>query len=202
MFGLQGRRRIALVMPGRPWIPEKAYFESTFREAVERFPQSVGMEFTIGAHVHSGMAMGEKLLAMRPEDRPDALICTLDDYVALGIAHAIQPEQAYRPGIATLTNRQSPLPFPLPVYRFELDLMEMAKQSVAFLLEGLHEPNRTKSSRRLIPRLNEEEASELPRAMMNWGRNLMRHSTISDDGNNSEKTAKGAYHDMADQNTA
>jgi DNA-binding LacI/PurR family transcriptional regulator len=178
----RNRRRIALVMPGAPWIPEQSYFESVFRQAMARFPQCTGFELKIWGHVRGGMDLGEKILAMPPQDRPDALICTQDDYVALGIAHAIHRETSYRPAIATLTNRQSPLPFPLPVYRFELDLTEVAEKSVRFLLDRLHAPAAPAPCQRLTPRLNESEPSELPHFMMNWGRNVMHQQLQNKDG--------------------
>jgi DNA-binding LacI/PurR family transcriptional regulator len=174
LFAGEGRERIAMVMPGAPWIPEKPYFEKTFREAMGHFPQSTGLEFKVGGKVGGGMEMGERLLAMRPEDRPDALICLQDDYVTLGIAHVLHLDPGYRPGIVTITNRQSPLPFPLPVYRFELDLMDAARQAVDYLLAGLHAPDQKRPAQRIVPRLNEAEASELPQFMVGWGRHAVR----------------------------
>jgi DNA-binding LacI/PurR family transcriptional regulator len=192
LLGNQKRRRIALVMPGAPWIPEQPYFESVFRQAMANHPQSTGLELKIWGHVRGGMDLGEQLLAMPPQNRPDALICTQDDYVTLGLAHAIHPDPLYRPSIATLTNRQSPLPFPLPVYRFELDLMEAAEKSVQFLMDRLHAPAAPAPCQRLTPRLNEPEASELPHFMMNWGRNVLRRESANNGPDDTYNLLEGA----------
>ncbi len=170
----RGSRRLALILPGQPWIPESPYFQTTFRAALAHHPQAAGLELETWGHVRGGMDLGQRLLRMPADERPDALIGTHDDYVALGLAHAIHSDGAYRPAIATLTNRQSPLPFPLPVYRFELDLMEIAARTVQCLLDRLHAPGRPRRPERLAPRLNESAASELPQFMMNWGRSVVQ----------------------------
>ncbi len=90
-----------------------------------------------------GMAAGERvarqLLARPKAQRPDGLI-VLDDYVALGLTNVLAQEAGYRPSIVAAVNRQLPLRFALPVYRYLIDLDDMAHRAVKLLQRRLLRP--------------------------------------------------------------
>jgi hypothetical protein len=52
---------------------------------------------------------------------------------------AAQPD--YRPGLATLANKQLPQSWALPVIRFEVDLDEVAARAVGLLGEAMLNPD-------------------------------------------------------------
>jgi DNA-binding LacI/PurR family transcriptional regulator len=77
----------------------------------------------------AGSAVVRQLLARPPSRRPGALVCT-DDFTALEVTQVLAGQSGYRPLVAVMTTRQLPIPFALPVIRFELDLDELADRGV------------------------------------------------------------------------
>jgi DNA-binding LacI/PurR family transcriptional regulator len=160
-----GCRRIALIVAGAPWVREEGYLRKVFHQAIEAVGAE-GMDIKGWNSVAGGVEIARVLLDMRPEDRPDGLICTQNDYVTLGITHALRENGSYRPRIASFANRHVPLPFLLPVFRFELDVAELAQKKVDLLLKLLQSPGHAQADEVVIPRLSESEAALVPACLL------------------------------------
>ncbi len=138
-FLSRGARSIALVHRSPPptdfaasWL---AYEDLAIRNGV--VPDYV----TNAKGFDGGIQACDALLARPAAVRPAALIIT-NDHVAQGFACRLRltPDE-YQPLIAVQTNRQAPLNFPYPVIRYQLDIEMLARQSVAYLLDWLLEPD-------------------------------------------------------------
>jgi DNA-binding LacI/PurR family transcriptional regulator len=134
-----------------------------FTQAVAPLPP---LEFYEYGCASAGQIVARRLLDMPPQERPDALVCFWDEYFILGMTEALEQDVSYRPAIATLTNRQSPLPFFLPVYRYEIDLNEVAQKGVKLLMDQLSSPQEAPDRIRVVPRLNETPAAKLSDRML------------------------------------
>ncbi|MCF7847765.1 MAG: GntR family transcriptional regulator [Kiritimatiellales bacterium] len=83
-----------------------------------------------------GILLADWLLNLPSAERPDGIVCT-DDHVTLGLTAALLRHPAFRVPITTCSNRQIPLPFLLPVIRYEIDVVEVASLTVRLLVDTL-----------------------------------------------------------------
>lgn len=136
----QGCRRLAVVSAEAPRKGFQRFWEG-FTEAAKslagRFEPLPAMHE--GQGVLCGQKIAERLLALPDGSRPDGLIA-VDDRVALGLTTTLVSAGNYRPKLVVQTNRQAPLSFALPVFRFEVDIEQLAASAVAQLLQRLANP--------------------------------------------------------------
>lgn len=89
------------------------------------------------------MEAGAQVAAMFEEraanERPDGLIF-LDDFTALGAAHALVAMPGYAPHLVVFSNKQLPQIWPKPVLRYELDIAEVAACAMKMLQQVLLNP--------------------------------------------------------------
>lgn len=88
-----------------------------------------------------GLMIAEYLLSLPSKQRPSGIICS-DDHVTLGISAGLIKDPAYRPLMTSLSNRQLPLPFLLPVIRYEMDIEALAEKTIEVLTQGLLSNNK------------------------------------------------------------
>ncbi len=106
--------------------------------------------------VHNGALLGERLLALPPQQRPDSLIIQ-DDLVAASLLCRVAQSPSYRPRVAVQVNAQLSQIYPLPVTRVAIDVCELARMGIETLLDGLRNPNHICRLRRYYPYLEEKE---------------------------------------------
>jgi hypothetical protein len=99
--------------------------------ATESIPWNPGLE--------AGGEIARALLQRPAARRPEALIFS-DDFVAVGAVQTLAAQPDYRPGLATLANKQLPQAWALPVIRFEVDIDEIAARTVNMLGEVMLNP--------------------------------------------------------------
>jgi DNA-binding LacI/PurR family transcriptional regulator len=158
-------RRIALLGGiNHSW---REVFGGTLWDAFEKTLDPIPpLEFYSYGYARAGQEVARRLLDLPPEERPDGLVCVWDDYFALGLTEVLREDSSYRPAIAAFTSRQAALPFFLPVYRYELDLEEVAQKGVRLLLDRLQSPREVDPRARVIPCLNEPEPATLCTRML------------------------------------
>jgi|GEM_PF-2055321 len=145
----QGHRKIALVghidnKPSRVLLRAHEAVRDSFPDNVS--DKILGGGFGLGA----GQRVAQKLLNMPAEERPDGLVL-VDDIVAMGLANELVTSSGYRPSMAVQTIVQAPVPFALPVFRFEVDLIELARLAVETLRVKLYNPATPDSVRLVRP---------------------------------------------------
>ncbi len=89
--------------------------------------------------LEAGGEVARAFLQRPASRRPDALIFA-DDFAAAGAAQALAAQPDYRPGLASMANKQLPQSWALPVLRFEIDLDEYAARTVDLLAEAMLNP--------------------------------------------------------------
>jgi DNA-binding LacI/PurR family transcriptional regulator len=163
----KGCRKIALAYPDSDACHESYgdAHQHAFAQAMAELRQPP-LEFPGPEFAAGGQSVARQLLQLPPNQRPDALVCIRDDHFALGLTQVLRQDPAYRPAITSQASHQAPLPFFLPVYRFEIDLEEVAKKGVHLLVEQLQSPRQTPTRVYVTSRLNEPQAMELPAKMM------------------------------------
>jgi hypothetical protein len=130
-------RRIALVS----WRFDSGAFEEMLRQAAGG-NGATGVATEVIESLPSlaaGTEVARALLQRPASRRPDALIFT-DDFTAVGAVQTLAAQPDYRPGLATMANKQLPQPWALPVVRFDLDLDEVAERTVGLLAETMLNP--------------------------------------------------------------
>jgi DNA-binding LacI/PurR family transcriptional regulator len=90
--------------------------------------------------LESGAEVARALLQRPAAQRPEALIFA-DDFAAAGAAQTLAAQPDYRPGLASMANKQLPQSWALPVIRFEVDLDEVAERVVGMLAEAMLNPD-------------------------------------------------------------
>lgn len=139
VLAARGIRRLAVLHP------DPAHWLATVRDQPVAGRAGVpsmlrtGEALVAPASQGAGSAVVRQLLARPPSRRPGALVCT-DDFTALEVTQALAGQSGYRPLVAVMTTRQLPIPFALPVIRFELDLDELADRGVQKLQKLLLNP--------------------------------------------------------------
>ena len=83
-----------------------------------------------------GVQIADWIMGLPKAARPDGIICT-DDHLTVGLTAALLKEPGYRPPITSYSNKQLPLPFLLPVIRYEIDVEQLAETTVRVLTNGL-----------------------------------------------------------------
>ncbi len=137
----QGCRRLALIAAEPPRKGFGRFWEG-FTEAATALAGRIETLPLLqeGQGVLSGQKIAQRLLAMPAASRPDGLIA-VDDRVTLGLTTTLVSAGDYRPKIVVQANRQAPLSFALPVFRFEVDIEQLASAAVNLLLERLPNPS-------------------------------------------------------------
>jgi DNA-binding LacI/PurR family transcriptional regulator len=162
LLASRGCRRLAVVGIGPP-KPGYDRFWAGFQAGLA----NAGLAATDGECIHAGPGMkgGEavahELLARRPPLRPTGLI-VLDDWIAMGLTGVLAGGNGYRPQVTVQSNAQAPLAYPLPVFRFELDVEELAARAVQLLLARIENPLLAARLEWLTPRLSEPEPAAMP----------------------------------------
>lgn len=134
----QGCQRVALVCHHEP-APTDSFW-SGFKKARRMFnDRIVSRPLHAGHGVEAGGQVAKQILAMPKDQRPDGVVVIADD-LALGLSVGLVSTADYRPQLAVQTNREVPLVFPWPVYRFELNIEAMAERAVGLLAERLLNP--------------------------------------------------------------
>ncbi|MCF7837791.1 MAG: hypothetical protein K9N49_04105, partial [Candidatus Marinimicrobia bacterium] len=110
-------------------------------------------------YLAAGRVIARDLLEQAPARRPEGLI-VLDDFVAAGLMAVLREADGYRPRMVVLTHVQNPREYPLPVFRFELDIAELAQRGVAVLLERLRNPGLPDRLDRVAPRLTPPDEAD------------------------------------------
>jgi len=129
-------RRIALIGE----VFESGAFEAIVRQAAGG-KNGVATEVIISnPGLEAGAEVARVLLQRPAARRPDALIFT-DDFAAAGAAQTLAAQPDYRPGLATMANKQLPQSWALPIMRFEVDLDEVAERTVGLLGEAMLNPD-------------------------------------------------------------
>ncbi len=106
-------------------------------------------------HMEVGRVAARTLLERPRAQRPDGLLVS-DDYLAAGLTQTLRDHDGYRPVISVLTHQQNPLPYALPVLRFEVDISELSGRCVNLLLERLRDPSLPAKTEKIIPALASE----------------------------------------------
>jgi DNA-binding LacI/PurR family transcriptional regulator len=137
----QGCRRLALVAAEPPREGFSRFWEG-FTEAAAGLAGRIETLPLLheGQGVLSGQRIAQRLLSMPSGARPDGLIA-VDDRVTLGLTTTLVSAGDYRPKIVVQTNRQAPLSFALPVFRFEVDIEQIATAAVNQLQQRLPNPS-------------------------------------------------------------
>lgn len=131
-----GCRRFALVesqrtRPGRG--PLVTGYEQA-RAGGLRLPEPLVIDG--GNYIEGGCRAAEHLLELPARCRPDAVLVASDMH-CMGLAGTLARCRSYRPQVATLVNRQLPMMFALPVWRWELDLEALARRAVHLMVDHL-----------------------------------------------------------------
>lgn len=128
-------RRIALVCQPMPDRKRPRYFQG-YAQAMKAAGLEVRTAFLDGLGTEAGRRVATELLGMPADERPDGLIL-LDDWTAMGVAAQLRSATEYRPELAVQVNRQAPLTFALPIFRFEVDIAALAFAAVGMAAERL-----------------------------------------------------------------
>lgn len=111
---------------------------------LDAFVSSIAQHQILGTEIHAGHGLilagrkiGQTLLELPSDQRPDGLIITNDDHICLGLTDTLNSQSSYRPRITVFGCYQSPLAYSLPVYRFEYDLNDLVNATVDKLLKRL-----------------------------------------------------------------
>lgn len=88
--------------------------------------------------IEDGMDLGRALLARPARQRPDGLIA-LTDHAAMGLCSVLATSD-YRPDVTVLTHPQLRQVYAMPVFRWEVDIHELADCAAAMLVDRLMAP--------------------------------------------------------------
>jgi DNA-binding LacI/PurR family transcriptional regulator len=113
-----------------------------------------------GEGSHGGARIADTLLELSPKERPDGLV-VLNDWVGMGLAARLAEVGSYRPTIVVQSNMQAPLAFAFPVVHFEVDVDQIATQSVDMLLERMRNPLIPGRREWIAPQLSMAEPSQM-----------------------------------------
>lgn len=138
---LRGAKRLAWGRM-RPKGPYSRKHEEASRHCLTRFNREglrvEPIEYT-RVSIEGGREIADACLAMPAGERPDGFIL-MDDYVTMGLADRLKDQSDYQPHLASLTNRQAPLLFGMPVIRLEQDIEALARISVDMVMQQLVDP--------------------------------------------------------------
>ncbi|MFA5203871.1 MAG: substrate-binding domain-containing protein [Lentisphaeria bacterium] len=155
LLARQGCRRLAVATYAYPH-PGYDHYWIGLQDDLAKAGLPLLAEEPISSNSMNGAAGGRRiaadLLARPPQQRPDGVV-VLDDWLAMGLAAALREAGGYTPKLVVQCNKQAPLAFALPATRFQVDVEELAAQSVALMLERLNAPARPERIRWLQPQL-------------------------------------------------
>ncbi len=140
----RGCRRLVLV--GLPLHQSNACRAATGFAAGLRqagLPRAAGVEIRCEPGIAGGIDAGRQLSALPPGKGPLGLV-VLDDYAAAGMAEflaARMPSADRHYALAVITCRQAPLSYSLPVFRFDVDLEQLAARVIAVMAQRLANPD-------------------------------------------------------------
>jgi hypothetical protein len=152
LFSEKGCRHIGVMMDSGDGMPERSVETHLARQG--HGVRVEGLSAVIpGVLPVPGIAetMARAMLERPLRGRPDALIFG-DDHAAQEVSRILAQSGGYRPRIAVITNRQLPMPFYLPVSRFEVDLGELADRGVRLFHERLMNPKSPERMEYVVPR--------------------------------------------------
>ncbi len=137
----QGCRRLAIVSQGAP-DPNQGRFWLGFTRGLRAVGRPIEHlpPLYAGEGVLAGRTIARRLLDMPAGRRPDGLVI-VDDRVAMGLTAELVAAGDWRPRIAVHTNKQAPLAFALPVFRFEIDIEALATLAVDLVSRRLLDPS-------------------------------------------------------------
>lgn len=162
LLAARGCRRFAWVQARPPELYQQRGWQGFCQGLADcDRPASAGAPYSGGFGFAGGQQVAAELLALPRALRPGGVIVN-DDWIALGLATALQAAGSYDPALVVQTNRQTPLVFPLPVLRFEVDGDEMARQAVALLQTCLAAPSLPPALRWVAPHLTSATPQALP----------------------------------------
>lgn len=132
----QGCRRIGLLGSETVFGEETQFHKAHRHLRRQGVPLEDPLVMPRLSHIEGGCEAAEMLLAMPDDRRPDALLVA-DDYHCMGLTGRLAVRGTYRPKVAVQVNRQLRLMFSMPVFRYALDLEEMARRSVDLMVRQL-----------------------------------------------------------------
>ena len=155
LFSEKDCRHIGIVMTGGIGMPERSVETHLARRGHGVRVEGLGVGVPDKLRVpRMAESIAHGLLERPGRGRPDALIFG-DDHVAQDVSRILACSGGYRPRIAVITNRQLPIPYYLPVIRFEVDLGELADIGVRLFHERLVNPGVPERMEYVVPRLME-----------------------------------------------
>lgn len=120
-------RRVAVVAPEAQWPALAPVL------APELAAQGLALDWLAGRGEAEAAGVAQALLQRAPAERPEALI-VFNDMLTLALTTILSPT-GYAPRIVAKTNKQIPLPYPLPVQAIEFDIAAFAQRAVHLVLE-------------------------------------------------------------------